>query len=482
MIDGLKPYSSYKDLGVGWTGAVPEHWSVLPMRAHLTEVADRNHSDEQMLSVTISRGVLPQAAFLEGSSKKDASKQDRSSYKLVVPGDIVYNKMRAWQGACGVSQHRGIVSPAYVVERPRDGVDPRFMHHLLRTPGFAREAERWSYGIASDLWSLRPQHFRLIYGCLPPSHEQASIVRFITRADRVVGRYIDVKQKLIKLLDEERQGVIRDAITRGINPTIPLRASGVEWLGDVPEHWRVVALGRLMSVLTGFPFNSSEFTTNPTGLRLLRGINVAPGRVRWETTVRWPLGQRGAFSSFELAVGDIVLGMDRPVIRGGVRVAVVTSEDVPSLLLQRVARIRPLPGLLREYLVLLLSGKVFADYLAPIFTGISVPHVSPEQIKAFRFALPGSAEQAAIVAVVLERTAHLDKAIAMARGDQALLREYRTRLIADVVTGKLDVRAAAAGLPAQSDDLDLDAAQLGLGVDDEDDGPDPNAVDDEAVV
>ncbi len=158
----LKPYPVYKDSGVPWLGEVPEHWEVLPNRALFTEVNERNHPDEQMLSVTITNGVIPQQALLADSSKKDSSNQDKSSYKLARPGDIVYNKMRAWQGAVGVSNYYGIVSPAYVVQRPRNGADARFLHYLLRTPAFAIEAERWSYGITSDMWSLRPEHFKLI--------------------------------------------------------------------------------------------------------------------------------------------------------------------------------------------------------------------------------------------------------------------------------------------------------------------------------
>ena len=148
------------------------------------EVKERDHPEEQMLSVTITKGVIRQQALLVDSSKKDSSNQDKSAYKLVRPGDIAYNKMRAWQGAVGVSDYQGIVSPAYVVERPRDGTDSRYLHYLLRTPAFSKEAERWSYGITSDMWSLRPEHFKMIYGCLPPLPEQATIVRFLDHADR----------------------------------------------------------------------------------------------------------------------------------------------------------------------------------------------------------------------------------------------------------------------------------------------------------
>ena len=166
-----------------------------------------------------------------------------------------------------------------------------------------------------------------------------------------------------------------------------------------------------------------------------------------EEIVRWPTADVDTFAEYQLEVGDIVLGMDRPIIENGVRVAVVTQSDVPSLLLQRVARIRPGEELLRDFVLRILSGNSFSDYLAPIFTGISVPHLSPEQIKGFKLALPSLAEQKEIVEHLRLSVGDIQSAMDRALNQIDLLHEYRTRLIADVVTGKLDVREAAAALP-----------------------------------
>jgi type I restriction enzyme S subunit len=157
MIAELRPYPEYKASSQAWLGEVPRHWLLLPNRALFAELKDRNHAEEEMLSVTITRGIVKQKTLLEGSSKKDSSNLDKSAYKLVQPRDIAYNKMRAWQGAIGASALRGIISPAYVVMRLRNADDlPSYFHHLYRTPQFAKEAERWSYGITSDMWSLPP--------------------------------------------------------------------------------------------------------------------------------------------------------------------------------------------------------------------------------------------------------------------------------------------------------------------------------------
>ena len=183
--------------------------------------------------------------------------------------------------------------------------------------------------------------------------------------------------------------------------------------------------------------------------------------------MRWQATDVDTFAQYRLQVGDIVLGMDRPIIGGGTRVAVVAQADVPALLLQRVARIRPGRELLRDFTIRLLGGNSFSDYLTPVFTGISVPHLSPDQIRGFRLALPSVAEQGAIVESLASRLGPNQSAVEGALEEIARLHEYRTRLIADVVAGKLDVSEAAAGLPevdplADEFDAPIQAAETGV--------------------
>jgi len=273
VIADLKPYAEYKESGAQWLGEVPRHWSVLPNRAVFAEVRDRDHPDEMMLSVTITRGIVKQKTLLESSSKKDSSNLDKSAYKLVQPRDIAYNKMRAWQGAIAASPLRGIISPAYIVMRLRNAEDfPSYFHHLFRTPQFAKEAERWSYGITSDMWSLRPEHFRKIYTPKPPPDEQSAIVRFLDWVNGRLEGAIRAKSKVITLLNEQNQAIIHRAITRGLNPSVPLKPTGIPWLGEIPQHWDVVALGRLCTSRCDGPFGSGLKSAHYTdsGVRVIR--------------------------------------------------------------------------------------------------------------------------------------------------------------------------------------------------------------------
>lgn len=178
--------ANLESTSVNWFGDMPSHWTLLPNRALFSEMKEVGYPDEQLLSVTIAQGVVLQEHIFEDESRKDVSRLDKSNYKFVQPGDIVYNKMRAWQGAIGVSQHQGIVSPAYIVQRPRALAFSAYFGYLYRTPMFAKEAEKWSYGIASDMWSLRPEHFKMIYSCVPPLKEQKEIVKYLDYADQIV--------------------------------------------------------------------------------------------------------------------------------------------------------------------------------------------------------------------------------------------------------------------------------------------------------
>lgn len=235
----LRAYPEYIPTGIDWLGEIPSHWMSFPNRTLFHEIIDRNHPDEQMLSVTIGHGITTQRSLLEDSSKKDSSNLDRSAYKLVQTGDLVYNKMRAWQGAIGISNFEGIVSPAYIVLRPAATQYPDYVHYLFRTPAFAKEAERWSYGITSDQWSLRSEDFKQIYSLLPPLAEQIAIANFLDAMDARITTYIAAKRKMIALLEEQKQAIINQAVTRVLDPDVPLKPSGVDWLGDIPAHWEV---------------------------------------------------------------------------------------------------------------------------------------------------------------------------------------------------------------------------------------------------
>jgi type I restriction enzyme S subunit len=435
MIEGLKPYPEYKDCGQTWLASVPRHWSVLPNRAIFAEVKDRDHPDEQMLSVTITRGIVPQKELLADSSKKDSSRQDKSAYKLVEPRDIAYNKMRAWQGAIAVSDFRGIISPAYIVMRLRGDQNARYFHHLYRTPHFAKEAERWSYGITSDMWSLRPEHFKMIYSTVPPRDEQTSIVRFLDHANGRIDSAIRAKKKLIALLNEQKQAIIHRAVTRGLDPTIPVKPSGIPWLGDIPKRWTIVRNLALFShrVEQGIP-----------------GLPILQVSLRSGITVE-PLNQFGRLKRLIAEHTKYKLVRKHDLAYNTMRMwqGAVGTSATDGLVSPAYVVLKPRADIFPRFYEFVFRTLEYKQQVNRFSTGIVSDRnrLYWESFKQMPNVLLPSEEQEAICRFIDKESAGLNKAIIRAERHVALLREYRTRLTADLVTGKLDVREAARKLP-----------------------------------
>jgi type I restriction enzyme S subunit len=445
----LRPYPEYKDSGVRWLREIPAHWEVLPHRALFQEVKERNHPDEPLLSVTIARGVIPQEVLLANSSKKDSSNLDKSNYKLVQPGDITYNKMRAWQGALGVSKYRGIVSPAYIVVRPRRQQVPKYYHYLLRTPAFITEAERWSYGITSDMWSLRSEDFKRIYSVLPPIEEQRAIARFLDHYDRLTRRYIRMQRRLIDLLGEQKQALIQRAVTRGLDPDVPLKDSGIDWLEEIPVSWSEIAIRQIAELLQTGPFGSQlhahEYVTG--GIPVINPSHLRKGKLIPDVDCSVDNATANRLSRHKFEINDIVFARRGELGRCGL----VREAEKGWICGTGSMLMRPKKGLFNpEFLLLVLSSQRVGEFLSLHSVGATMRNLNASIVAQIRLPRPPLEEQQAIIDYVTEVSAQMDQAITRAQNQIDLIREYRTRLIADVVTGKLDVR----GLPLP--DLDQD--------------------------
>jgi len=453
VIEDLKPYPETRDSGLAWLGEIPAHWEIKRGKSYLEAIDQRSESGhEELLTVSSTRGVVPRRSANVTMFKA----KSYAGHKLCWPGDLVINSLWAWNGGLGVSQHHGIVSTAYGVYRARNSteVNPHYLHDLLRSSAFQWELQVRSKGVWISRLQLTDTAFLDAAIPMPPPVEQEAIARFLAWATNRLDRAIKAKRRIIALLNEQKQAIIHRAVTRGLDPSVPLKDSGVPWLGEIPEHWELRPLGHAVRLQTGYPFASTGFVQVESGTRLLRGVNVTPAHIRWDEVVRWQRSIGDGLDDYALQVGDVVLGLDRPIIGPGVRATKIRKDDTPSLLLQRVARLRSTDTLDSEFLLVLLRGRPFREYIAPIFTGVSVPHLSPQQIKNFRVALPPLEEQRYIVAQLMEQTSELSTAISRLEGEITLLREYRTRLIADVVTGKLDVREVATGLPEPTESID----------------------------
>jgi len=449
MIANLKPYPATKDSGVEWLGEVPEYWDVVKLRHVLRPVVERDRPDLPLLSVVREKGVI-----VRDVSSRDENRnyipEDLSNYKVARAGQFAMNKMKAWQGSYGISSQDGLVSPAYFVFAVT-GVEAEFFHRAIRSKAYVPFFAQASDGVRIGQWDLSQARMREIAFSVPPLPEQGAVVRFIDYVDRRIRRYIRAKRKLIKLLEEQKQAIIHRAVTRGLDPDVPLKDSGIEWLGQVPEHWEVVPLRYLGTKFgSGITPRGGATVYQDTGVPLLRSQNVHFSGLRLEGVARISAELHESLSGTHVRPGDVLLNITGASLG---RVCTTPRDFAQGNVNQHVCIIRTKKEkLVPEFLSAFLSTPGMQREIQFEQTGAAREGLTLNAIRNFMIVLPPLSEQSTIMEYLDEAIAAIDTTITRANREIDLLNEYRTRLIADVVTGKLDVREAAASLPDEPEE------------------------------
>ena len=439
----FKPYFAYRPSGVEWLGDVPAHWAVRRIKTIFREVDERTGDvPGELLSLTRAHGLIPQVE----ATNRIASVEDLSSYKICRPGFMVMNRMQAWSGMFAVSTREGLISPDYCIFGLADSFEVTYFEYLFKTSLMVGQFAQKSKGIGSGFNRLYTDDFGSIPSFVPPPSEQAGIARYLDQVDRRIRRYIEAKEKLIGLLEEEKQAVVNQAVTRGLDPNVPLKPSGVEWLGDVPEHWEVRPLKRVLHRLIDCEHKTAP-AVNASSYRVVRTSAVRGGSLviagtyctSEEAFAEWT--RRGAPEP-----GDVIFTREAPAGE-----ACVVPSNLSLCLGQRTVLMKVDRSAYEpQFLVHMLYAGPPRDEIELASRGSTVPHFNVEDIGVLPVLTPPVSEQTAIVEYLDKAIADNDTAIARARRQIELVQEYRTRLIADVVTGKLDVREAAANLLAEA--------------------------------
>ncbi|MGC9671423.1 restriction endonuclease subunit S [Planosporangium sp. 12N6] len=316
---------------------------------------------------------------------------------------------------------------------------PELLPEYLNYQFKSMTAEFKSLNMGSTHQTIYQKDAATLQIVVPPLEEQRAIADYLDRETARIETLIEEQQRLIEMLRGRRKAVVEQAVFSGLEGA-PMKSNAEPWLPPTPCHWRVVQLGFVSDTAAGYAFPSDGFSSDEGHVRLLRGVNVKPGRINWTDTVYWDVETAAVPSEFVLEVGDLVFGMDRPFVGGGVRVASISDNDLPALLLQRVMRIRPNDEAGRGYMRYVMSTDVFFNYLEPLFTGVSVPHVSEWQVRKFKMPFPPLDEQKSIAAYLDKQTTKIDILIAEAERFIELARERWAALITAAVTGQIDVR------------------------------------------
>ena len=438
LMAGLRPYPDYKESGLPAVGRMPAHWSQRRMKFLFRERVQKGFPDEPLLAATQTKGVVRKADYGE---RTVTVTKDFHLLKLVEPGDYVIS-LRSFEGGIEVAHCRGIISPAYTVLTPQPDAQGGYFTRFFKAPDFIRSLTLFVTGIREGQ-NIDYERLSRAYMPLPPPEEQAAIVRFLDYANGRLERAIRSKRKVITLLHKQKQAIIHRAVTRGLDPTVHLKPSGIPWLGDIPEHWERTRLkfeaSHIVDCLHATPsYRSDGFYP------AIRTADIEPGRVRLERARKISEAEFKRWTArLKPEAGDILYSREGE--RFGIAANVPPATELCISQRMMVFRIRKRQN--SEYLMWQLNCQHVYLQASLYVIGSTAPHVNVDQIKNFQLAVPPLHEQKTIIEYISAECGVLSSAIARLEREISLLREYRTRLVADVVTGKLDVREAAAKLP-----------------------------------
>ena len=443
MIADLRPYPARKDSGVGRLGEVPEHWEVVALKrlgyfrsGAGFPIGEQGQENLELPFFKVSDMNLPRndsvMTIWNNSVSRDTATNLGAS--IFPSGTIVFPKVG---GALLTNKRRVVERPCCVDNNMMGCVvhrgNPGFILLLLKHLDLATIAK------PGPVPAISESEVREIKTVFPPLAEQAAIVRFLDHADRRIRRYIRAKQNLIALLEEQNQAIIHRAVTRGLDPNVRLKPSGVEWLGDVPEHWEMRRVKQSTQVLRGKfthrPRNDPSLYDGP--YPFIQTGEVARAE-RAITNYRQTLNERGLAVSRMFPAGTLVMTI-------AANIGDVAILDFEACFPDSVVGFVPRNGIERDFLYYVFRAmKPELLREAPVNTQ---GNLNIDRIGSRGIALAPALEQRLVVRHIEASTAALKTVTDQARREISLLREYRTRLIADVVTGKFDVREAAALLP-----------------------------------
>ena len=436
MIEGLKPYAEYKESGQKWLGRIPAHWDLKPGHAAYKKRKVSNLGMKEKTVLSLSYGRIKVKAT---DKQHGLVPESYDTYQVVNEGNVIIRGTDLQNDhtslRIGLSRNRGIISSAYLCLEAQPSVIPDYGYQILNVFDLTKAIYRYGSGLRQNLDHGEIKRLPIF---LPPLDEQAAIVRFLDHANRKIDGFIRAKKKLIGLLNEQKQAIIHRAVTCGIDLNAPLKPSGIRWLGDIPKHWEVrrakylfrevddrsmegkethLAMSQRLGLVPSSMVDSAMRSESYAGAKLCQESDLVLNRLKAHLGV------------FALAKQKGVISPDYSVFRKRAAISMEYYENVlRSTACRRELRIRA-KGLVEGF------WRLYTDDFYDI-----------------RLPVPPLDEQGEIMSAITAETTTLTTAIARTEREIALMQEYRTRLTADIVTGKLDVREAAAKLPDLSAD------------------------------
>ncbi len=420
-----------------WLGNYPAHWQVLRIKNIFSEIEDRSTSgNEDLLSVSHYTGVTLKRDSLNNEDDFISNAETLEGYKKVTQGDLVINIMLAWNGSLGISPYDGITSPAYCVYRAKENNNSEYFGYLFASNLLKTEFRKKSTGIIDSRLRLYSDKFFSIFSVVPPVAEQNQIVNYIKKQSQKINHFIAKKQQFIALLKEQRQSVINEAVTKGIDKKVKLKDSGIQWLGNIPEHWEVRRLSSIGTFSKGGNISRAELIDDENGLpAILYGDIYTKYDIVAEKIIN-RITEETAFNSVEIKKGDLLFtgsgetkeDIGRCIVYNGNEIVFAGGDVI--IFKQEVF----------DSVFISYSQNTSYSQLQKLVSakGDIIVHTYSSKLKNVIMPYPPIKEQTQIVNHIKAETATIDTAIAKTLKEIELIKEYKEAMIAEAVMGKVN--------------------------------------------
>lgn len=434
----MPKYEAYKDSGVEWLGIVPEHWDISPLFSKATLKSLTNRIDEELLSVYLDKGVI---RFQDVESKRtNVTSLDLSKYQLVEIGDFVLNNQQAWRGSVGVSDYQGIVSPAYLILKLSEEINPRFGNYFFRDRNMVSQYLICSKGVGTIQRNLYWPQLKRVSIALPSLTEQTAIANFLDIKTTQIDEAIAIKEKQIELLKERKKNIIQQAVTQGISyegqPDAPMKDSGVDWIGEIPEHWEISKVRYLGITQNGISAGAEYFGS---GFPFVSYGDVYKNRELPSKVSGLAKSSTNDRKQYSILENDILFTRTSETAEeiGFASICMKTIED--STFSGFLIRFRPAKRLFKGFSKYYFNAAMMREYFVKEMNLVIRASLSQELLKNLPVLLPSLDEQELIFNYLENETRKIEDAIDIQIQQIEKLKEYKITLINSAVTGKIKV-------------------------------------------
>ena len=428
----MRRYPEYKHSATDWIGKLPRHWSLNRIDSLFFRRREKNTNiiSDNILSLLKDRGVI---RYEDKGNIGNKVSERIDNYQLVYPGDLVINNMNVTIGSVGRSDQFGALSGIYIVlASKRDDISMGYYDYLFKVRPFQKSLIQISSGLMKIREALNFIQFKALKLPTPPLPEQHAIANFLDHKTAQIDKLIRAKERKIELLGEYRASLINQAVTKGLDPNVEMKPSGLEWIGEIPNNWDTKQIRQVALFLNGYSDFGNE-SYSEIGIPIFR-IGDVTQAINIENVKRVPIQQVKRLKQNQVLYGDTLV-----VMIGRPGRSAYYAFDYPSILSTQVAGIRT-RQVHSKFLFYFICSASFIGAITPLFFGATRDNISKNALMRVKIPCPPDCDQARIADYLDRKTKQIDELRSNEEGTIKLLKEYRQSLISEAVTGKIDVR------------------------------------------